>query len=343
MRWHDRLLRCRDGGGSGIRRRDLRRRSSGRFWSRGRLDRNRRRRGGRGRPGRLLLGGLLDDRGAGRGGRRPRRQEEQRVEVAVLLGRQPDAEMDVRHGRLRIPGRADRADPLAFLDSGVPLHPSRAEMDERDGVAVVGLNGHGQAARRDRAHEGNRACSGRQDCLAAVAADVDAAVLSGCIGVGTEAEWGQQRAGRGPRPRPGRRCKHQHQEPDRSECSQKRQQVIHPRESLPPLSNVVTVSSQRLPVEGIPGCAREPRDEIGCLTPRHPGRDQLGDGLHRSSALIRPGWLGRTDDERDLAARRLREALCKLDCGSSHGFLELLGELTTHGNRAQRDRLRQGS
>ncbi len=55
--------------------------------------------------------------------RRRRRQEPQRVEVAVRVGRDPDAEVDVRTVHLRRTARPDGADECPFRDRRLPWRP----------------------------------------------------------------------------------------------------------------------------------------------------------------------------------------------------------------------------
>jgi hypothetical protein len=88
---------------------------------------------------------------------RPRREEPLRVEVAVRVARQPDAEVDVGHGPLRLTGHSERSDRVTFTRRGVPLHREGAEVDERDRVAVLGADRDGEAVRRHRAGKRDRA------------------------------------------------------------------------------------------------------------------------------------------------------------------------------------------
>jgi hypothetical protein len=84
-------------------------------------------------------------------GRRTLRQERQRVDVALRVIRSPDAEMNVRHLVLRIAGRADRADCLALGNSVAGRDHDRAQVEERDRVAVLRPDRHGPAVGRQPA------------------------------------------------------------------------------------------------------------------------------------------------------------------------------------------------
>jgi hypothetical protein len=238
-----------------------------------RLRRRDRLRVGRGDDGsrlRCRVGGRL-----GRLGRRPCRQKRKRVEVPVRVGRNANAEVNVRNPELRLARRADRADDRALLDRGVPLDRDRAEVDERDRVPVVGANRHRQAVGRNRAGECDGAASRCQHGLAGLAADLDSPALAARVGIAPQAERTQQRSGDRPGPRPGRGGQHQRAETGDSGCSHQRQHAIHRREPRLALSNVVTVSSQRGAVEGVPRGPRQAGDELRCLPPRHAGGDEL--------------------------------------------------------------------
>ena len=65
-----------------------------------------------------------------RGRRTGDRQEAERVEVALLVGRDPDTEVDVRHVELGRAARPDGADGRSFADGRVARDGERAEMRE---------------------------------------------------------------------------------------------------------------------------------------------------------------------------------------------------------------------
>jgi hypothetical protein len=238
------------------------------------------------RPGRLRRvrgrAGVSDRRRSGRRcslRTRPgaRGEEAQGIEVAVRITGQPNAEMNVRHGPLRVAGRAERADGIALSDLGISLDRDRGEVDERDRVPVLGANRDAESTLRHRACERDRTGVWREHRLAGMPADVDAPVLAANVGVVTEAERPKNRARCRPTPGAGRRCSDQRGEEHEAECSQSRQHASQRRGQRAPLSNMVTVSSQRAPVEGVAGCAGQAGDEVGGLAPRHPRPDELGD------------------------------------------------------------------
>ena len=189
--------------------RSRRRRSDGR-----RRDRIRRRRR-RTRVGRRSRGRV---RRGGRWRRRRRRgwEERERVEVALRVGRHPDAEVDER--RSAVVGRTDRADRLS-LGHGRPFRdPDRAEVDERDRVAVAGLDRDDAAVARHGARERHGSACRRGDGGSDRGADVDAAPLAARVGmVVVEREGAQHRA----RHRPGPRRRTGHAEEQEHEDDQK--------------------------------------------------------------------------------------------------------------------------
>ena len=196
---------CRRGGS----RRDGSRRS--RLGRRGRRRRLRHRHGGRNgcRRGRRRRrgNGCGSRRG---GGRRPGRQQGLRIEVAVLVGRPPDAEVDVGPVDLGCPAGADRADDRALGDLVSLRHLDRAEVEQRHGEAVGRLDRDGAAVRRQRPGEGDRAARRRGHGRAGVAGDVDAAVLPAGVGVVADGERPQDGAATGPGP-----CRRRRREQER--------------------------------------------------------------------------------------------------------------------------------
>ena len=112
-----------------------------------------------------------------------RRQERQRVEVALRLGGDAHAEVDVRRRDLRLAGGADRGDGVALGDRGALRDVDRAEVGQRDGEAVGGLDREARARCGHGAGERDDARRGRAHVGARVAADVDAPVLAGGVRV----------------------------------------------------------------------------------------------------------------------------------------------------------------
>ena len=161
------------------------------------------RRGRRGRGGRC--GQLLDDR-LRRGRRRRSRvggQQAQRVDIALRLGGDPDSEMEVRSGRDPVGALAHGADDRALRHDRAAADAERAELEQRDRVAVRGLDRQRAAAARHGAGERDGAGRGRAHLGAHGRAEVDAAVLPARVGVGGEGERAQQWAV--DRPGPGAR------------------------------------------------------------------------------------------------------------------------------------------
>jgi hypothetical protein len=191
--------RRRRGSGSGDRCRR-------RWWSRGRrwvTDRIR----NRGR----LRHGLRPRRRRGR--RALRRQEGERIEVALRIGRAAHSEVDVRHRQLRLAARADRADELALRDCVAAPDRVRPEVNERDRVAVRRRDRQRLAADRHGPREGDGARDRRLHPRTARRPDVDSAVLPGGVRVlAVEREERQHRAVHGPAPAQGGRGDDQHRD-----------------------------------------------------------------------------------------------------------------------------------
>jgi hypothetical protein len=126
--------------------------------------------------------------------------------------------MEVRGRMLGLSARTDRADRLALDDLGCPLHACGAEMRERHGVAIGGLDRDTPAAHRHGSGEGDRAAGRREDGSAGGCADVDAAMLARRVGVRSEHELLQYRSVRRPGPcsRSGRHDEHSRKRRDQS-------------------------------------------------------------------------------------------------------------------------------
>jgi hypothetical protein len=194
----------------------------GRIWGRSR-SRSRSRRGSRGRRRRAcrsrrrrrgwgrLLGGR-DGRRDGLGGRcrlwrgrrrrsRARGQEAERVDVAFLVGRAADAQVDARHRLLGRAARAHRPDRRTLAHLVAFRDADRAEMDEGHRIAVGGEDGDALTVGRERSGERDDTRRRRPDRRAFCARDVDAAVLAARVGVGPELERAKHVASRRPGPR----------------------------------------------------------------------------------------------------------------------------------------------
>jgi hypothetical protein len=113
-----------------------------------------------------------------RRGRRKRRQECQRIEVALRFRRNPDPKVYVRLRQLRLAGRADRPDAVALGHRRALGDRDRAEVGQRDGVPVGSRDREALARGRDGARERHRPGRGRDDARRRGRADVDAAMLA---------------------------------------------------------------------------------------------------------------------------------------------------------------------
>ena len=130
------------------------------------------------------------------------RQERERVEIPLRVGRGADPEMDVRDVDLRRPARTDRADHRALPHRRAARDRDRAEMRQRDREPVGGVDRDRLAARRNRPREAHRPRGGRAHRRARGRADVDPAVLAARVRVRVvEREPLDDRAVHGPGPR----------------------------------------------------------------------------------------------------------------------------------------------
>jgi hypothetical protein len=145
---------------------------------------------------------LHDGRRGRRRCRRPRRQQPERVDVAVGLGGDPDAEMDRRAGV-----RGGSADRVALSHRRTLCDADRAELREGDGVAVGGRDRHGLAVGGNAARERDNAGGRRSDRGGGRAGDGDTAALAAGVRMcGIEGERLEHGALDGPRPGACRRC-----------------------------------------------------------------------------------------------------------------------------------------
>jgi hypothetical protein len=144
-----------------------------------RLDCGRRRRGGRRSAGHRSRRG----RGRGRRCRRSRRKQREGIDVAVLVLGRPDAEMDVRNVELRRSTLTDPADRRRLVDVRARTNGKRAEMGQRDGIAVLRPDAQRQPVAGRRAGERDGPRRGSENRRVGDAGDIDAAVLSARIRV----------------------------------------------------------------------------------------------------------------------------------------------------------------
>ena len=172
-------------------------------------------RNGRGRCGRSAgrsrrrcrCDGWSGRRSRGRSNRR--REEQQRIDVAVRILGVPDAKVDVWDVVLDLSGRTDRADDRLLAHGLAAPNVRRTEMRQSDGVPVGRLDRHDSAACRHGAGERDGAGRGRKDGLAGPSADIDSAVLARGVRVVAEDEFLEYRTFDGPGPRSRGRRDHE--------------------------------------------------------------------------------------------------------------------------------------
>ncbi len=205
------------------------------------LDRRRRRRGrsgrrsrsGRRRRSRLRRRRRRRRRGRGRSldRRRPaRRQEPEGIEIPLVVGGRPDAEVHVGAAHLGRAARTDAADDGALRDDVVASDGDRTEMRQRHGEPVGRLDRQRGAARRNPAGEGHdTGCRSEHRGAGDCRADVDAAMLTPGVRVRVvEREALQHRPGHRPGPRPGRRDAHEEEDQDeRCDSGDRRRVPVH--------------------------------------------------------------------------------------------------------------------
>jgi hypothetical protein len=151
---------------------------------------------GNGRRGRLC----------GRRGRRrrARRQQGERIDIALRIARHARAEVHVRIREPDHAARPDGPDDRPFPDECTSRHADRPQVDERRGVPERRLDRHGLPAGRDRPGEGHDSLGGGEHRAAAGSAEIDAAVLAARVRVRmVERKRPQHRAVDGPRPGAG--------------------------------------------------------------------------------------------------------------------------------------------
>lgn len=137
--------------------------------------------------------------------RRPRRQQAQRVDIAVRVGGDANTEVDVWLRGDGVAALADRAHLSSLGHRVAPRNARRAELQQRDGVAVVGGDRDHVATAGHDAGERDASRGRRHDGAAELCADVDAPVLACGVRVGADGE-GPQHGSFG-RPGPGERAR----------------------------------------------------------------------------------------------------------------------------------------
>jgi hypothetical protein len=172
-----------------------------------------------GRLTRLALGGAGRGHGGCLLGSAASRKQAERVDVAVLVGGDSNAEVDVGFRQLGLAARTDRPDRFPLHDGHALGHGHGPEVDERHRVAVGGRDCDGPSATRDGAREGHGARHRRDDVSARGTADVDPAVLARGVRIAPEREWLQYRPVHGPGPGVRGHCAGQDRETDREQDS----------------------------------------------------------------------------------------------------------------------------
>ena len=117
-----------------------------------------------------------------------RRQQRERVDVALRLRGHAHTEMDVGTIPFRHAAGSSPCHGQALTDSVALPHPQLTQVRERDGVPGGRENGNRLALRGDGAGEAHRPGRRREDLLSRVGADVDAAMLAGRVRIGAERE-----------------------------------------------------------------------------------------------------------------------------------------------------------
>ena len=142
-------------------------------------------------------------------------QQRQRVDVAVRIRGQANAEVNVRLAPLRLAARADRGHDVALVDRGARGDADRADVDEGDGVPLRSANRQAEPFVRQPAGEGDDAGCGSAKLGARAARDVDPAMLAAGVRVAVGCERPQDRSVDGPGPPCRRRAEDEgEQHPD---------------------------------------------------------------------------------------------------------------------------------
>ena len=170
-----------------------------------------------------------------------RRQEKERVEVPLRVGCLADAEVHVRDGLLGHAARAYRTNRLTLGDGCAAPDRHRAEMQQRDGVAVRRLDRDRPPAGRHGSGEGNDTAGRRDNRGTSSRADVDPTVETAGVGIGAEAERMQNRPLHGPGPPARRRRRHERRR--RGAAREPREQKTN---LLPVLQTAATVAGDLL-------------------------------------------------------------------------------------------------
>jgi hypothetical protein len=149
----------------------------------------------------------------------PRREQGERVDVPVIAD--AHSEMDVGNRMLGLAGRPGGGDRVALGDARALLDKERAEVRERNAVAVLGRDRDREPVRRHGSGERDLPRGGRADERRASELDVDPSVLAGRVLVVADRVPAENRSVSGPRPRRRhRRCDERSESPRREEGSE---------------------------------------------------------------------------------------------------------------------------
>jgi hypothetical protein len=176
----------------------------------------------------------------------PRRKKRERIEVAVRVGGQADAEVDVGLRPFHVAARADRAHHLALLDRRARSHADRPEMDQRDGISVGRPDRETEPLMRELPDEGDDARGRGANVRTGRRGDVDSTVLAAGVGVVLGDERPQH--GAVDWPSPGTRARAQNETEQDGGREYERFVALFDNHERPhyradrPLSNVATAS-----------------------------------------------------------------------------------------------------
>ena len=137
----------------------------------------------------------------------------------MLVGGDADAEVDVWRLGDAVAALPHLPDRLALTDARTLLERHLLELEQGHGVAVRGADREGATAVRNAPDERHRPGGRRANVAADVGGDVDAAVLTACIGVVAERERAQDCTVDGPAPRERSGSEHEREQGQRRDQS----------------------------------------------------------------------------------------------------------------------------
>jgi hypothetical protein len=160
-----------------------------------------------------------------RGGSRPRRQQRQRVDVALRVVGAADAQMHVGHVQLDVAGRSYGTHRLTFRNPIALREGDRPEVRQRHRQAVGGPDRRRAPVPRQPAGERDPARSRRRDRRGGRSADVDAGVAAFVVLGAAEVEAAKHRSVGRPAPTPGGSGSNQRDEEHAQRCCHFRQHL----------------------------------------------------------------------------------------------------------------------